>query len=83
MLGEVAASLISTAELEMQAAPAAAAPAGGSVLVGMMRNPRNVMTKSALWCDTGNCGNRQHVAAYRERLYRDRRSGAAAEAETA
>jgi predicted RNA-binding Zn ribbon-like protein len=23
--------------------------------------------RSRIFCDTGNCGNRQHVAAYRER----------------
>ena len=28
--------------------------------------------RSRRYCDTGNCGNRQHVAAYRERLYRER-----------
>jgi predicted RNA-binding Zn ribbon-like protein len=32
-----------------------------AVLVDMSRN------RSGKFCDTGNCGNRQHVAAYRER----------------
>ncbi|MGI8880118.1 MAG: CGNR zinc finger domain-containing protein [Jatrophihabitans sp.] len=32
-----------------------------SVLVDLSRN------RSRLYCDTGNCGNRQHVAAYRAR----------------
>ena len=31
--------------------------------------------RSRRYCDTGNCGNRQHVAAYRERLYRERLVG--------
>lgn len=33
-----------------------------AVLVDLSRN------RSRMFCDTGNCGNRQHVAAYRERL---------------
>jgi predicted RNA-binding Zn ribbon-like protein len=32
-----------------------------AVLVDLSRN------RSGKYCDTGNCGNRQHVAAYRER----------------
>jgi predicted RNA-binding Zn ribbon-like protein len=32
-----------------------------AVLVDLSRN------RSRIFCDTGNCGNRQHVAAYRER----------------
>lgn len=32
-----------------------------SVLVDLSRN------KSKMYCDTGNCGNREHVAAYRAR----------------
>jgi predicted RNA-binding Zn ribbon-like protein len=32
-----------------------------AVLVDMSRN------RSRIYCDTGNCGNRQHVAAYRAR----------------
>jgi predicted RNA-binding Zn ribbon-like protein len=38
-----------------------AAPDCGAVLVDLSRN------RSRRFCDTGNCGNRQHVAAYRER----------------
>jgi len=32
-----------------------------AVLVDLTRN------RSRIYCDTGNCGNRQHVAAYRAR----------------
>jgi predicted RNA-binding Zn ribbon-like protein len=32
-----------------------------AVLIDLSRN------RSGKFCDTGNCGNRQHVAAYRER----------------
>jgi predicted RNA-binding Zn ribbon-like protein len=42
------------------------APGCAAVLVDLSKN------RSRRYCDTGNCGNRQHVAAYRERLYRDR-----------
>jgi predicted RNA-binding Zn ribbon-like protein len=38
-----------------------AAPDCDAVLVDLSRN------RSRMFCDTGNCGNRQHVAAYRER----------------
>ena len=38
-----------------------AAPDCEAVLVDLSRN------RSGKFCDTGNCGNRQHVAAYRER----------------
>jgi predicted RNA-binding Zn ribbon-like protein len=38
-----------------------AAPDCEAVLVDLSRN------RSRLYCDTGNCGNRQHVAAYRAR----------------
>lgn len=38
-----------------------AAPDCHAVLVDLSRN------RSRMFCDTGNCGNRQHVAAYRER----------------
>jgi predicted RNA-binding Zn ribbon-like protein len=38
-----------------------AAPDCEAVLVDLSRN------RSRMFCDTGNCGNRQHVAAYRER----------------
>jgi predicted RNA-binding Zn ribbon-like protein len=37
-----------------------------AVLVDMSRN------RSGKFCDTGNCGNRQHVAAYRERRAQER-----------
>ena len=36
-----------------------------AVLIDMSRN------RSRIFCDTGNCGNRQHVAAYRERRARE------------
>ena len=38
-----------------------AAPDCRAVFVDLSRN------RSGKFCDTGNCGNRQHVAAYRER----------------
>jgi predicted RNA-binding Zn ribbon-like protein len=38
-----------------------AAPDCEAVLTDLSRN------RSGKFCDTGNCGNRQHVAAYRER----------------
>ena len=38
-----------------------AAPDCDAVLMDLSRN------RSRIFCDTGNCGNRQHVAAYRER----------------
>ena len=38
-----------------------AAPDCEAVLVDLSRN------RSGKFCDTGNCGNRQHVAAYRQR----------------
>ena len=38
-----------------------AAPDCRAVLIDLSRN------RSRLFCDTGNCGNRQHVAAYRQR----------------
>ncbi len=37
------------------------APDCDAVLIDLSRN------RSRMFCDTGNCGNRQHVAAYRER----------------
>jgi predicted RNA-binding Zn ribbon-like protein len=37
------------------------APDCDAVLIDLSRN------RSRLYCDTGNCGNRQHVAAYRAR----------------
>ena len=49
------------------------APDCDAVLVDLSRN------RSRRYCDTGNCGNRQHVAAYRERrAARDVRAGAGA-----
>ena len=38
------------------------APGCAAVFVDLSKN------RSRRYCDTGNCGNRQHVAAYRERL---------------
>ena len=38
-----------------------AAPDCQAVLMDLSRN------RSRIFCDTGNCGNRQHVAAYRQR----------------
>jgi hypothetical protein len=59
MLAEVEANCISTAELDMQAAPAAAAATGDIVFTGVVllasgdvlcrSHDRNVMTKSWLW----------------------------------
>jgi predicted RNA-binding Zn ribbon-like protein len=42
-----------------------AAPDCDAALFDMSRN------RSRMFCDTGNCGNRQHVAAYRERRSKD------------
>lgn len=42
-----------------------AAPDCEAVLVDLSRN------RSRIFCDTGNCGNRQHVAAYRQRQARE------------
>jgi predicted RNA-binding Zn ribbon-like protein len=41
-----------------------AAPDCEAVLMDLSRN------RCRMFCDTGNCGNRQHVAAYRERRQR-------------
>jgi predicted RNA-binding Zn ribbon-like protein len=41
-----------------------AAPDCSAVLVDLSRN------RSRMFCDTGNCANRQHVAAYRQRQAR-------------
>lgn len=43
-----------------------AAPDCEAVLFDVSRN------RSRMFCDTGNCGNRQHVAAYRERERRSK-----------
>jgi predicted RNA-binding Zn ribbon-like protein len=45
------------------------APGCEAVFVDLSKN------RSRRYCDTGNCGNRQHVAAYRERLNRERLAG--------
>ncbi len=42
-----------------------AAPDCEAVLTDLSRN------RSRIFCDTGNCGNRQHVAAYRQRQRAD------------
>ncbi len=44
------------------------APGCDAVLIDLSRN------RSRMFCDTGNCGNRQHVAAYRERRSKDGRA---------
>jgi hypothetical protein len=41
------------------------APDCDAVLIDLSRN------RSRMYCDTGNCGNRQHVAAYRARQTRE------------
>jgi predicted RNA-binding Zn ribbon-like protein len=46
---------------ELRRLKVCAAPDCLSVLIDLSRN------RSRMFCDTGNCGNRQHVAAYRER----------------
>lgn len=43
-----------------------AAPDCEAVVVDLSRN------RSRMFCETGDCGNRQHVAAYRERRAKDR-----------
>ena len=42
-----------------------AAPDCEAALMDLSRN------RSRIFCDTGNCGNRQHVAAYRQRRAKD------------
>jgi predicted RNA-binding Zn ribbon-like protein len=49
---------------ELRRLKVCAAPDCEAVLVDLSRN------RSGKFCDTGNCGNRQHVAAYRERRAR-------------
>jgi predicted RNA-binding Zn ribbon-like protein len=44
------------------------APDCDAVLIDLSRN------RSRRYCDTGNCGNRQHVAAYRARNAARRRT---------
>ncbi len=46
---------------ELRRLKTCAAPDCDAVFVDLSRN------RSRMFCDTGNCGNRQHVAAYRER----------------
>lgn len=55
----VFADLLRTGELRRL--KTCAAPDCDAVLIDLSRN------RSRIFCDTGNCGNRQHVAAYRER----------------
>jgi predicted RNA-binding Zn ribbon-like protein len=52
---------------ELRRLKTCAAPDCGAVLVDLSRN------RSRMFCDTGNCGNRQHVAAYRSRRATDER----------
>ena len=53
------ADLVRTGELRRL--KTCAAPGCDAVLIDLSRN------RSRMFCDTGNCANRQHVAAYRER----------------
>lgn len=46
---------------ELRRLKVCAAPDCTAVLTDLSRN------RSKIFCDTGNCGNRQHVAAYRQR----------------
>ena len=50
---------------ELRRLKTCAAPDCKAVLIDLSRN------RSRMFCDTGNCGNRQHVAAYRERRSKD------------
>lgn len=50
---------------ELRRLKTCAAPDCEAVLIDLSRN------RSRMFCDTGNCGNRQHVAAYRERRAKD------------
>jgi len=50
---------------ELRRLKVCAAPDCDATLIDLSRN------RSRIFCDTGNCGNRQHVAAYRERRARD------------
>ncbi|MGE2689564.1 CGNR zinc finger domain-containing protein [Mycolicibacterium pulveris] len=54
---------------ELRRLKTCAAPDCEAVLVDLSRN------RSGKFCDTGNCGNRQHVAAYRQRRARGGRHG--------
>lgn len=55
---------------ELRRLKTCAAPDCQAVLIDLSRN------RSRMFCDTGNCGNRQHVAAYRERRASDQMGGA-------
>jgi predicted RNA-binding Zn ribbon-like protein len=46
---------------ELRRLKTCSAPDCDAVLIDLSRN------RSRIFCDTGNCGNRQHVAAYRQR----------------
>jgi predicted RNA-binding Zn ribbon-like protein len=46
------------------------APGCRAVLVDLSKN------RSRMYCDTGNCGNRQHAAAYRARQAQTRQAQA-------
>jgi predicted RNA-binding Zn ribbon-like protein len=59
------ADLIRVGELELRRLKICAAPDCDAVVMDLSRN------RSRIFCDTGNCGNRQHVAAYRERRARE------------
>ncbi|WP_280834583.1 CGNR zinc finger domain-containing protein [Mycolicibacterium frederiksbergense] len=50
---------------ELRRLKTCAAPDCAAVLTDLSRN------RSRIFCDTGNCGNRQHVAAYRQRQRED------------
>jgi len=50
---------------ELRRLKVCAAPDCDAVLIDLSRN------RSGKFCDTGNCGNRQHVAAYRQRRARE------------
>lgn len=54
---------------ELRRLKTCAAPDCDAVLIDLSRN------RSRIFCDTGNCGNRQHVAAYRERRSKDAMDG--------
>lgn len=54
---------------ELRRLKVCAAPDCEAVLVDWSRN------RSRMFCDTGNCGNRQHVAAYRERRAKESEEG--------
>jgi predicted RNA-binding Zn ribbon-like protein len=59
------ADLIRVGEMELRRLKICAAPDCDAVVMDLSRN------RSRIFCDTGNCGNRQHVAAYRERRARE------------